>query len=671
MLYTASLNLPTKRAFKEARQSNINKICELLPLDPESSDMDVVVLGPKDLTGPRANMVQTAINSKHPDTCVIYIFEKQEDGDLLEGVYKFKSRKIKAETIKEAVSKYVGEHKIRAGKQQTTSADFQALSEPEPEQKPKPAPVEDEEEFIKPVKVELKKDNLPPLPVEEEPPIVLPETPLESTQQPFTPPPIAEPVAHVEDSLAKLHNFEDWEIFKEHLRKDTITKKLIEENSEYAGLVQMLEVLDTRIQTVWRDQSLSSDKKFEKIKSIGLEKSVVRASANSIQIEKVLSIISTIVLSAKRTVDDKVESINVAMYKLNTDKAAIADTSYIDRAIEERTKVQIELLNIGRSIVDLYKAVDHLVDESIRDLDSNLPSSNQFINGVVAPIGMKIFKPQNTAILANKLGKALQENRIVWSEMEEVVSTLIDQLFALCAKDEEIIRYQQHALTLLKSNRVEDPIVAHSLLKKLLRVYTGVDNTGRSATAITWGGILSRRSNTLLIDLTGKAKFREYGITPVSLNEFMNNRIEHQFVCVEAKAPLDPVQLQQLIEELKARLSYFQYVNVIMDPCDIEGIKIVCEDAISVNYITNCSTSSINQLREVIAQTNVQNVAKKLIMIDTPTSPLTIADNLGVDATCTKLITLPAMPAIKACALRHDRPYEYDDIVGIFEEAFR
>ena len=153
----------------------------------------------------------------------------------------------------------------------------------------------------------------------------------------------------------------------------------------------------------------------------------------------------------------------------------------------------------------------------------------------------------------------------------------MEKLFELCEKDEEIIRYQQNVINLLKSNRVEDVVIVNSLLKKVLRVYTGATNTGRSSTAITWCGILSRRNNTLLIDLTGKSKFEEYGIVPMRLDDFMQSRVERQFLCVKSEGILGPDEIQNLIEVLKSRLNYYPYVNIIMDP----------EDA---DEFTDCST---------------------------------------------------------------------------------
>lgn len=681
MVYTASLNVPVKKALgKQAMQSNLNKICEQIGLDPDTTNMDVVILGPKDLIGPKAAKVQKAIDNCHPDVCVIYVYEKDNERDLISCEYKRQCKKIKAQEITETFEEFVGQHKIRQGKQQVTSADFTVQSEPElPTPEPSeygeygmPGDDEPEQQPEQVTEVPLPEPTLDVPPIDDSFFTTAAETPLDTEFAKDTPAPTyAEPVAKVEDMLMNIRNYEDWSIMKEHLNHDSIVKNLIAENSEYVGLINMLDVMDKRIETVWRDSALSADQKFEKIKEIGLERAVVRATTNSLNVEKVISIISTIVLSAKRTVEDKVQSLDTALYKISTDKAAITDMSYIDKAIEERTKVQLELLNISRSIIDLYKSIDKLVVDEIAELDSKLPSSNKFINEMVKPIGTQIFTPVNTAVLANKLMKSLQENSLVASQLEESINAVIENLFELCEKDEEIIRYQQNMINLLKSNHVEEVIVTDTLLKKMLRLYVAADNTGRSATAITWSGILARRHNTLLIDLTGRSKFREYGITPMSLDEFLNSRTEQPFLCVESKDILAPDDLQELVSSLKSRLNYYAYINVILAPEDVNGLQQLSSDALSVHYITDCSTSSIATMREVIGRHKTQNIARKLVTIDTPVSPLMIADSLGCDPTITKVITLPNVPAIRACSLRHDRPYEYSDVVAIYEEAFR
>lgn len=701
MIYVASLNVPVKRSSlkKQVQVSTNNKIIELMGIDPDVSSMDVVILGPKDVIGPKGAAMQKAINNRHPDICVIYLYEKDGESEMIDCQYKKQCKKIKESAVVDAFEEFVGQHKLRTGKQQLTSADFEPPTEEEQQeiaQRGKPVNTyqssqtqtyepmdmssEDDDEFVLEEDEELVQEpqedfNIPNIDTSvftetEEKPL----TSDSSIANPFNsdiPETNQQPAGKIEDYLAGISSYEDWSIFKEHLTKDSVIKQLINENSEYVGLVNMLDVLDRRIETVWRDSSLSAEKKFEAIKSIGLEKSTVRAASNSINVDKVISIISTIVLSAQRTVEAKLSSLDASLYKISTDKAAITDTTYIDRAIEERTKVQLELLNISRGIIDLYKSIDTLVTDEIKELDSKLPSANSFINDMVAPVNTQIFTPQNTASLANKLMRALQENRIIASQLEESVNQMIDYLFQLCDKDEEIIRYQQNMINLLKAHRVEDVIITNSLLKKSLRLFVGADNSGRSATAITWCGVLSRRQNCLLVDLTGKSKFRDYGITPMRLDDFMTSRTESPFLCVEADHIPAPDELQEIVNQLKSRLNYYPYINVIVAPEDTNGLSQLSDDALCVHYITDCSTTSINVMKEVVSNHKSTNIARKLVTIDTPVSPLMIADSLNIDPTTTRIITLPNIVAIRSCALRHDRPYEYNDVVKVFEEAFR
>lgn len=711
MIYAASLNIPVKKALgKQVMQSNLNKICSQMNLDPDVTQMDVVIFGPRDVQGPKREQVQSAIDKKHPDLCVIYLYEKDGESDFIDCEYKKQAKKIKDSIVREAFEEFVGQHKIRAGKQKLSSADFDTPDsdsiynpadetqqfinnmadigatvnkEPEPEPVQFFAPPSEETEetkepfqFFEPVEEVKPELEIPPIDTSffTEPPVNNLDTqttipnPLEKNDDEL--PPI-EHTEKIEDMLSNLNSFEDWELFKHHLNRDTIVKHLINENSEYVGLIQMLEVLDKRIETVWRDPALTADMKFDKIKAIGLERAVVRASTNSINVEKVISIISTIVLAAKRTVEEKVAGIDAAVYKITTDKNAIMDTSYIDRAIEERSKVQMSLLNLSRGIVDLYKSIDTLVVDEIAELDRHLPSANQFINEMVKPIGTQIFTPVNTAALVNKLMKALQENRVVASQLEEMVNAVIETLFALCEKDEEIIRYQQNKINLLKANRVEDVVVPNSLLKKSMFLFTGAENTGLSATAITWSGIMSRRNNVLLLDLTGKSKFREYGIEPIHINDFMNNRPEQQLLCVECDHVPTCEEAQDIMNELKSRLGYYPIVNVIIPNTELELLDQFSENAYTVHYVTNCSTISIDSMKKTVLNHKTTNIARKLIIIDTPVSPLMIADSVGIDPTQVKLITLPNVPAIRACSIRHDRPYEYDDVAAIYEAAFK
>lgn len=693
MVFTASLNVPVKKALKKiVTPSSASKICDNLILDPETTKMTCVILGPKDFVGPKGIQLSNALKKKHPNICVIYLYTNAAEADLCPNAYTEQARKINDKVVREAYAKFVGEHADDTGQRTMSSADFDA---PEPDETltskpPIMEPGDDEFDWsTEPPASENKgpvvtapQPEPEPQPVPEQPvapamdipttqPEVLPTTPISSEipSAPATTTPLRP--GGLEDRIRNVSSIKEWSLFQETLKHDSMVQDLVLSNSEYEGLVQMLDVMDTRIQAVWRDQTLTADQRFTKIKKIGLQKSSLRAGVNSINVDKAISIITTIVLAAQRTVDDKLQSIDSAVYKVVGDMAQIADTTHIDKAIQQRTKVQFELLDSVAAILQIYKSITNFLTEEIAQLDKNLPSSNEYINERTKPLGMGIFTPMNTQELTRKIGMALQENRLVWSQLEDRVNACIESLHELCMADEKIINYQREVIDMMRAQKVESTVIGDTLLKRILRLYVGADNTGRSATAIIWSGVLSRRSNTLLIDLTGRSKFTDYGITPVLLSQFMCDRIERPFLCVETRGKLDAEEAAELVTQLRTRLNYYQYVNVIVAPEDIDLLKQLSEEAYVVHYITDCSTASISQLRDIVEKNDVKNIAKKLVMIDSPISPLSIADSIGLDLTATKLIPLPAMSEVRACALKHDRPYDYPEITRIYEEAFR
>ena len=706
MIYAAGLSIPVKKAMrKQAMQSNVNKIIEKMCLDPATTYMDVVVLGPSDVIGPNKIKLSRAIENKHEKVCVIYLYTKDSEKDLIKCQYSKQLRKMRDTEVKAAIEEFISTDALISGKSKVSSADFRVLEEPKAEETPfrrrrkavaeEPAEVEEVveevaeeveevvEEAEEPVGEEVqevaeKPDELTYPEVEkatEE--YVAPVSELLS-KPPVSSTPLSDAIEKemphinkIEDTLGNIKSQEDWEVFKENLNRDSVIRHLIEENTEYAGLITMLDVLDNRIKAIWTDCTLTPDQKFDKIKEIGLERATMRAATNSINVDKVIGIINAITLSAKRIVEERVNSLDTSLYKITTDKEAIVDTSVIDKAITERSKVQVDLMNTARDVVELYKSMQLLVTDSIASLDQQLPSANEFINNMVKPIGTQIFTPQNTAELTKRLLQALQENRITTSQLETLLNNTISLIFNLCERDQEVITLQKEKLELLAANRVEDVVIRDTLLKNSLRLFVGADNSGRSATAITWCGVLSRRHNTLLIDLTGRDKFETYGIAPMSLNDFMCIRVEKPFVCVKSDRILSPEEMQTVVAELKSRLNYYANINIILAPEDENNLDALSTEALCVHYVTNCSNDSIKIMHDVVAKHTSKNVARKLVMIDTPVSPLMIAESIGVDFTRTRLITIPNIPTVRACAIRHDRPYEFEDTVRVFEEAFR
>lgn len=492
------------------------------------------------------------------------------------------------------------------------------------------------------------------------------------------PPVVEEPVkpnleerveSDFERNLKEVSNFHDWGLFKEAMSKDAAIRQLLEENTTYQGVVQMLSVLDTEIKTTYYDKGLTSQQKFEKVLEIGNKRSTLMATHNDILARKVLSVIDAVTIGARRTVNDLLDEHRKSMEQITVSKEGLFDETELHRLVDMRSKAMCELLALVKSTIQLYQAMDIEVSDVILDMDKRLPSDNEYINEMVGSAA-EVLTPTNSMELARTMMRALQEKREAFVLMEEQVRKVIDSVRELFDRDEAIIQYQQHITQMLKAHRVEDAVIIDSVIKNILNVYIGQRGSGLTATALTWSGCLARRRNTLLIDLSNESKLGDYGEDVVDLDEFMRQRIDRP-LCVVAGTVPDVEALTELITELKTRLDYYAHINVILDSTQLEYVKILAKESLTVNYITNCTKDNMEEMGNVYASVDVNNVAQKVLMVNPTIDVLKVAEYMNIDVTSTKCISIPDVPKIKSCGVLQDKPYEYVGVRTVFEEAFK
>lgn len=472
-----------------------------------------------------------------------------------------------------------------------------------------------------------------------------------------------------ERNLKEVSNFHDWGLFKEAMSKDAAIRQLLEENTTYQGVVQMLSVLDTEIKTTYYDKGLTSQQKFEKVLEIGNKRSTLMATHNDILARKVLNVIDAVTIGARRTVNDLLDEHRKSMEQITVSKEGLFDETELHRLVDMRSKAMCELLALIKSTIQLYQAMDLEVSDVILDMDKRLPSDNEYINEMVGSAA-EVLTPTNSMELARTMMRALQEKREAFVLMEEQVRKVIDSIRELFDRDEAIIQYQQHITQMLKAHRVEDAVIIDSVIKNILNVYIGQRGSGLTATALTWSGCLARRRNTLLIDLSNESKLGDYGEDVVDLDEFMRQRIDRP-LCVVAGTVPDVEALTELITELKTRLDYYAHINVILDSTQLEYAKVLAKESLTVNYITNCTKDNMEEMGNVYASVDVNNVAQKVLMVNPTIDVLKVAEYMNIDVTSTKCVSIPDVPKIKSCGVLQDKPYEYVGVRTVFEEAFK
>ncbi|QMV40476.1 hypothetical protein [Cohnella cholangitidis] len=583
-------------------------------------------------------MLQAALNGKHASVGILYFYQKEKDADLIYGdISKIKIGKITPEEIQQEVERTIGDigrdnRIIESGDNKAHEIARVKLTTPIP--KPISPVIEAEQEVAA---------------------TVLPEV---------------EPPKTLEQRIREMGEFANFGFFKEALRKDVVLAELMDQNTEYAGLVNMLEAYDREIASIFQEANLPAEQRFEMIKAIGIDRSTFSGMQNSIVADKLAAIMEAIVSSAEATVERRIESLREALGVVTSAELLYDDHGKLEALIDARMRVQVDLMELSKEIIEVYMAMDKTVTEQLDGMGAEYASDNVYINEIMQPL-KPLFLPRNIAAVTNKLIGDLHKKRVVLSIVEEKIKKLVDLVFKLCEEDATIIDYQQKLIRLLMAQRVENVVVVDHVIKYCLRIFVGPADTGRTATALTWSGIVSRRKNTLLLDLTGNSKLSQYGVEPVELNLFLKDRLERQFICVEGNLEEEGNRVEEVVAELKTRLHYYAHVHILLDAGQTELLNRLAKSALSVHFLTDCTPRGNRLLKTTVEHFRAENVASKAILIDPPLDPHRMLADLSLDPLMTKAIILPRMQYIRACSLNQSKPYESWEVAETFEEAFR
>jgi len=653
VIFGASLGPFIKKALVDkAFQTHTGKIIELLRQTPESTNMDAVLLGPKDVRGAAGAAFAEALRTKHPDIRILFLYQKDKEAELIDGdVQKIKLEKLSPQHVLDAIVSTIDLQHVGADGRTLQSSDAMARAVEASELRdPLGSRRIAEEEVAAGV---------------ESMPLATQEAVADEEAVETVPPPKS-----LEQRLLEMGQFADFHYFKQALTKDEVLTDLLNQNTQYAELVKVLESLDLQIEQVFRDTALSVEERFEMLKQIGIERASYSGLENKMIADKFGAVMDAIVRSAEATVEARIESMREALGVVSSVKLLYEDQDLLEEMIEKRLGMQADLMELSKDIIEVYMAMDRSITDLVEQMDDEHPYKHDYMNEVMKPI-RAMFIPQNIATVTSRLLGDLQRNRVTMSIIEDKIKQLLTLVFRLCEEDATIIDYQQRLIRLLRAQRLEEVVVVHNLIKHALRIFVGAPDTGRTATALTWSGVQARRHNTLLLDLTGSSKASQYGVEPVSLDEFLADRLERPFLCVEGNLADDLDRVEAVVAELKTRLHYYAYLNVLIDASQTELLERLAASALSVHFVTDCSPRGMAVMKGAIAAFSEDNIARKVVLIDPPVEPLKLLADLSADPLLTKLIVLPRLRHIRACSLHRTRPFDSREVVEVFEEAFR
>lgn len=660
MVYVASLCLQAKKALgSKCYQAKITKIIDTLPIDPSVSGMDVLILGPQDVTGQFSKRVTEAVEKRHPNVCVIYICANDKEQALFSSAPHTKiAKKIKDVTIQEAIKEFYGQD-VSANKKSYNSSDDTVQELGENIKPPKVVLAEPEP------KQETESEQVPePVQVFDPDPKEIPVLEIQKA-----PAPVEDPI----DVIASVKTVADWDILKKQIDRDGIVRKLMQDNNEFKGVVDMLAFWDLKIEEIWRDPRRSQEEKMAAVREFGSNRQALQATYNSVLVDKFITLIGRIVSVCTSSVEERVDEITHSVISVQLSKDEFIENAVTGKGdIADRLYEQmLELKGIEADICNMF-ALMHKegMEEIVSRFDEKLPSKNEFINNALS-VSAKLFKPANSVNLAESIMDGLSKGQIQLSMVADKVIALMNSLFQVIVEQHDVITYQSNVINCLRANHVESTVIRDSLLKDCFHVFIGQENTGLTATVAAYAGMLSRRRNTIVVDLSGHCKFERYGGVVTSLEDFMVERVQKPLLFVRGYTD-DPERVFLLTEELKNRLSYFQYLIVVLDAKQADIIDQVGREALSISYVTNCTVDNIESIKTAYSRAkSVPNVCHKLVSIDCPVDISNLISMLGMDIAMTQLIPIPYLREMKKAALVGQQPHTYTDILSVFEEAYR
>lgn len=733
MIYSFELASLLRKGFGRDKvfSSQINKICEQMPLDPEVSKMDTVVLSSKDLKGLNRGKVQTALLTKNPNVTFIYIWSKKGEEDLIDTPFKVELKKVTADSLYSAVNEIISDTLIKSGKLNADDSDS-AIAIPKP-LKPKfkasrfgkkdEEEVEEAEEVIvkidpitglhyfndditdemiycdedgrrlTPAEVQIAKDKLAMekkeeagsnddngfedididldddsntssieekvalYPVKE---AMIPEQEEEEVKEQ----PVTNKSMELKNEIESIKSFNNWEALNDALQETSIFADLIANDADYNGTLKVLESLEVQMLDIMQNPRLSADEKFDKLLDLGRDKTTTKGITNSIMVDKLVSIIHNLSAQvgsiAKGIVDKNYKAIDAAAA---VDRIVLDDTAN-NEVIDAAVKAEVSLLNTKKEIASLYSVMNKTVQDTTKGFTAGLPSENELINQIIG-MSDEYFTPKNTKDLFHKMLEALEENKSTFVQADESVNRLLDKLNDVAIKYREVIKYQSERILLLKANRVEDIVIMDTALKPTMQLFIGESGSGVTSTVLARTGVIARGAkNVVIIDLSRKAKFADYGIETETWENFSENRVNREFICVTAPEIID---IDEILSHLKTRLDNYGSINIILSPEQISEAAMLAGDSLTLNFISDCTPRNMVVMQEAIgALSSIPNIARKVVLVNPVQDPISCCRTLGVELGNTKLITIPYLPEMKECLVNKTQPAMYPEIRGAF-----
>lgn len=507
----------------------------------------------------------------------------------------------------------------------------------------------------------------------------------EPTQPLPVPEPIPEPApvqptpvdtgSELVERISTAGTVKDLSVLVREISASTVIKDMIDSNSTYAGIEEKIKSLNDTIYLILNDNSIKSlDEKLSKIRSIMHDKAFFSSKGDTLleqRLEEVIDTIcdrtSSLIQSRLAEIDDSMKYIDKQRNETNGMRLAGLN--------EKRANLIVELQTMEYEMLDIFRATDTVTVGVATEIAKNNKeiSGNEMIDANIVARGGYIISDESWNAVRAAFELAEQKVPPVFEELRVKIKSLITLMGKMLDLDAEVIAAQQAQVNFFKARNIEDTVVAQSLLKKALRVFIGEEGVGRSIIPYLISAHKSRQScNVLCIDLTGCGKYSDYGIQYTSLDTFLAEQNQREFMLVSGRVENTVEAAQRITTSLIRAADYYRIINVIVSTDQQELFQTVAQDTLSTNFIVDTNVQRINRMRDIINKCSFENVAQRVIINKCDIAVKPVVEKLGLaDRIDFQLVTIPTMPAISDACMNGYSPYGVSAVELIMEEVIR
>ena len=629
---------------------SIESFCSIVQYDPalRKTKIEAFILSAQDIKSNKIkNEVIKAFSLHHKDAHIIFIVadKKRVAPDLMQAAEAACDAilvKPKAANLKQALDAIASKIEQRS---EIASSMNVAQEIPIEEYKPEIPVAEEPEPFTPPQEQ-----------------VVLPEPEPEPEPSSFAPP----PTDFVGDDYAtRIRNTQrmvDLTAITKELTVHSLIKRIAESNAQFTVIEEKLTSLQNKIYAIMADPDISRiEDKLHQVRAV-LEDKQYYCTQNSTIIEQTVSNIIDVLTS--KTVDlvkERLTQLDEAILKVKAKGSPEDTVARLGGIQDERASCILELATMQEEIQAIAGRVDSIAIDSVSHISGVVSemTNHALLDNQIKRMGTPIV-PEAVVEIINRIISSSTASIPEFKELLISVKNMQNKLNRIFELDREEIAAQQAVIQYLKANKIEDTVVAKTLLKRALRVFVGKQGTGMTVITSTLSHLkAATNANTLLVDLSGNAKYDQYGISYIDLEDFINQNHEHKLCVVKASRTIDsPDYLVRIFSALERAADFYRVINVVIDVSQLEVFQTIASQVLSINYIVDDITENVDNMKRIIESTRIENVAQRVILSKSQVPLATMIERLGLkDRIDFATLEVPYMKEVPYCAWRNIPPY--------------